>query len=340
MSDLPRMPDMSQPKSFWARKEGKVGAVVLIAGLLAAIYFGGPLAITAFGYLTTLLGQAIAITALGSALAILLMIVSNRRVHTLIKLGFQGAMRWLTGIFIELNPIGIMRSYIEDLTKKQGVIDESISALNAQDKKCEASIIANDKQYEQQMQLASKAHAMGNTAQFSIASRQAGRLKELNDNRLKPLRTQMQAHLALLRKYSEVTVVIRTDLENEVNIQEQQREMILASYSAMSAAKRIINGGTDERAMFDDAMQYVADDYFAKIGAIDNFIENSRGFMDAIDLQNGIHEDNALKQLDEWNRQANALLAGTMSAPALTAPAAPVVEIAKVKSPDFSHIAR
>lgn len=340
MSNMPRMPEMNlnSPKSFWARKEGKTGMITLVVGLLALVYFGGPLAITAFGYLTTMLGQAITITVLGAALAILLMIVSNKRVHTLIKLGFQGIMRWITGIFVEINPIGIMRSYIEDLSKKQGVIDNSIGDLNAQDKKCESSITANQKQFDQQMQLAAAAHAKGNTAQFSIASRQAMRLKDLNENRLIPLQKQMRAHLQLLRKYSEVTVVIRTDLENEVNIQEQQREMILASWTAMNAAKRIINGGTDERALFDDAMQFVADDYFAKIGQIDNFIENSRGFMDSIDLQNGIHEDNALKQLEEWNKKADAFLVGTVSVPSLEAPSAPIVELSRTKV--FEHIAR
>lgn len=307
---LPRFPDDAQqkPKSFWKRPEGKTGALFLVGGAAALTYFAGPFIIALFGTLVTMLGQAIAITVLGAVLALLVMIVSNKRVHTIINLLFQRSMRWLTGWVIELDPINIMRSYIEDLTKKQGVIDESIESLNGQYMRCQQQIDSNAEVSQNEMHKARLAKQRGQTTAATISARHAMRLQDMNDKKLKPLAEQMQAHLKMLRKYSEVTTIIRTDLTNEINIQEQQRSMITTSFNAITAAKRIIQGGHDERMMFDQAMEFVAQDYNMKLGAIDNFIENTKHFMDSMDLQNGVFEEQAMARLAEWEKQADELL--------------------------------
>lgn len=297
-----------QAKSFWKRPEGKTGALFLAGAGAAAIFFGGPFLIALFSTLTTLLGQVIAATVYAAVLALLLIIVTSPRVHTLTKVLFQRSMRWLTGIIIELDPIAIMRSYIEDLTKKQGVIEKSVEDLSGQQNKCEQQIAKNHAQYENEMAKARLAKERGQTTNATISARQAIRLADLNEKRLKPLVIQMQAHLKMLRKYNEVTTVIRTDLQNEIDIVEQQRSMITTSYNAITAAKRIIQGGHDERAMFDQAMEFVANDYSMKLGAIDNFIESSRHFMESMDLQNGVYEEEAMRRLEEWEKQADALL--------------------------------
>lgn len=330
MSNIARFPENAgqQVKSFWKRPEGKTGMIFLAIAAISAVYLGGPFAIAAFSHLITLLGQVYAIAALSAGLAVLGFLATNRRIRTLVKVGFQGLMRSITGFVIEIDPIGIMRSYIEDLAKKQSVIDDSIEQLAGQVRKCENRISKNASEAENELKKARQAREKGNDALMKISARQSARLSDLNDKRLTPLLRQMQAHLTMLRKYAEATIIIRTDLQNEVEVQEQQREMILASYNAMSAAKSILAGGQDERALFDQAVEYTAHDYSMKIGAIENFIENSRSFMESMDIQNGVWEEEAMNRMAEWDAQVNNLLAGSCKdSIALDAPKKPEVTI-------------
>jgi len=317
----------TKPKSFWERPEGTTGMLV-IGGILVGLFFLGDTLMRLFNTAITLVGQAITLTILGSILFALIMIVTNKKFQTLIGYMFKSAMRKITGLFVEIDPIGIMKSYIEDLRKKQETMDESIAKLNGQVKICQKQVDTNKAEYDQQMATAKVAKDKNMTSALTVASRQAGRLQKLNSTSLEPLLLQMTIHLKALRKYREVTDTVIADLANEVKAQEMQRDMIRTSYNAMSTAKKILMGGTDEKELFDMAMESTVNDYGMKMGEIENFIENSKGFVDTLDLQNGVYQEDALKKLQEWESRADSILLGnekqkmleqtTMSSPVAT----------------------
>jgi hypothetical protein len=240
----------------------------------------------------------------------LYLILSNKKFQTLCSFAFKAAMRKITGAFIEIDPIGIMKSYIEDLRAKRGTMEESIGKLRGQIKVCENQVNLNDSEYEKQMSTFKVAKEKNMASAATVASRQAGRLEKLNKESLRPLLLQMQVHLKALNKYYEVTGTVIDDLGNEVKAQEMQRKMIMESYSAMSTAKKILMGGTDQKELFDQAMEFTVNDYALRCGEIENFIENSRGFVEGLDLQNGVYEADALKKLQEWENKADSILLG------------------------------
>jgi len=296
-------------KSFWERPEGTTGMIAIACGAVG-LFFLGPTLIGLFNTAITLVGQAITLTVLGAVLFALIMILSNKKFQTLMSYIFKSVMRKITGAFVEIDPIGIMKSYIEDLKSKRGVMEESIGKLRGQIQVCEKQVNANDLEYEKQMSTFKVARDKNMQSAMTVASRQAGRLEKLNKESLKPLLLQMQVHLKALNKYYEVTGTVIDDLNNEVKAQEMQRRMIQESYSAMSTAKKILMGGTDQRELFDQAMEYVVNDYGMKMGEIENFIENSKGFVEGLDLQNGVYEADALKKLQEWENKADSILLG------------------------------
>lgn len=298
-----------KPKSFWERPEGTTGMFAIGLGLVVG-YFSLDFLIGLFDKVITLLGQGIAIAALGTVLFGLVMIVTNKKFQTLVAYGFKSVMRKITGAFVEIDPIGIMKSYIDDLKSKRRIMEESITKLKGQVTVCKNQVSMNDSQYEDEMSKAKIANERGLNAQFTVASRQAGRLEKLNKSSLRPLLLQMEIHLRALQKYHEVTGTVIDDLHNEVKAQEMQRKMILESHSAMSTAKKILMGGTDQRELFDQAMEYVVNDYGMKMGEIENFIENSKGFVEGIDLQNGVYEAEALAKLEQWEHHAGSILMG------------------------------
>lgn len=296
-------------KSFWERPEGTTGMLAIGAGLVG-LWFAGPTLMKLFDTAITLVGQAITLTILGSILFALYMVLSNAKFQTLISYMFKSAMRAVTGVFIEIDPIGIMRSYVSDLKKKRETMAESRDRLRGQVQICKRQIEQNDLEYEKSMAIAKEAKAKGMTGAVQVNSRQAMRIEKLNKESLGPMLMQMEIHLRALNKYYEVTGTVIDDLQNEVKMREMERKMMLESYNAMSAAKKILNGGTDQRELFDQAMEFVIEDYSMKMGEIDSFIETSKGFVEGLDLQNGVLDAEAMKRLVEWETKGESILLG------------------------------
>ena len=299
-----------KPKSFWERPEGTTGMVAIGLAGLAAVYFLGPALVRIFDTTITLIGQGFAIAAMAGVAWVLYLILSNKKLQTLVSYMFKSTMRKITGAFVEIDPIGIMKSYIEELRGKRSTMETSIGKLRGQIVVCEKQVNLNDSEYERQMATFKVAKDKNLSSAATVASRQAGRLQKLNKVSLRPLLLQMQVHLKALNKYYEVTGTVIDDLGNEVQAQEMQRKMMAESYSAMSTAKKILMGGTDQKELFDQAMEYVVNDYGMKMGEIENFIENSKGFVEGLDLQNGVYEEEALKKLQEWENKADSILLG------------------------------
>lgn len=65
--------------------------------------------------------------------------------------------------------------------------------------------------------------------------------------------------------YSNSEILIE-DTTDQVKVKEQERKAIRASHSAMRSAMSIIKGDADKRAMFDQAMEVIADDVANKVG--------------------------------------------------------------------------
>ena len=274
------------------------------------LWFAAPAILGFLTVLTSIVGQAIMLTILGVVLFVLLYIITNKKFQTLCSYFFKSAMRKITGAFVEIDPIGIMKSYIERMTAKREIMGNTRDKLNGQLKVLDQKIADNAHTYENSMAMAKIAKEKGNTGILTVQSRQAIRMEQLNKESLLPLKAQMEAHLRAASKSYEVTGTVIDDLKNEVSAQQIRRDMILASSSVMKAAKAIMMGGGDEKEMFDLALEFVVQDYGMKLGEIESFIENSKPFVDGLDMQNGVYEAEALKRLQEWEGKADSILLG------------------------------
>ncbi len=59
------------------------------------------------------------------------------------------------------------------------------------------------------------------------------------------------------------------------------------------------------------AMEAIADDVSQKVGEMERFMQLSENFMQSIDLQNGVFEEEGLKMLEMWEKEGTSLLLGT-----------------------------
>lgn len=299
------MSDMEQAaKSFFKRPEGKTGVVFLVALLGAAgwgLYWALP-------FIIELLTNTIHAALLAGALAAILFVVLDKRVRTLVSYGFKSVMRFITGLIVEIDPIGILKGYAENLRKRLEDMRESMSQLNGQKKKLAEIIKKNENERQHSLALAKQAHERPDTkSAFILQSRQAGRLQKSNMT-LQSLLNRMEAMSKVLKKMYEVAEFTSADIDSEVQVKTAERAAIKASYGAFTSARRIIQGDVDQKALFDQAMEHLADDYAMKVGEIELFMEMSDGFIKSVDLENGVYEQDALDQFEQWEKKADQLL--------------------------------
>ena len=62
--------------------------------------------------------------------------------------------------------------------------------------------------------------------------------------------------------------------------------------------------------MFDAALESIADDLANKVGEMERFMEMSTNFMESVDLQNGVFEEEGLRMLEQWEKESTLMLLG------------------------------
>ena len=299
-----------KPKSFWKRPEGVVGSIFMLA-ILAGL---GILFVTYLPVLVELAKNVLYLTLMIIAGAGLLYVAFDPKMRNLIWYGYKSVMRSLTGMFVTIDPIGILKSYVEDLEDNLGKMRKQIGALRGQMRKIQTLIEDNAKEIEDNMRLAQAARNADKDQQMLLASRKAARLQESNQ-KYSALYQKMEILYRILNKMHNNSEVLLEDTKDQVKVKEQERKAIRTSHSAMRSAMSVISGDPDKRAMFDMAMEAIADDVANKVGEMERFMELSANFMDSVDLQNGMFEEKGMKMLEEWEQKSTLLLMGDTPMP-------------------------
>lgn len=302
MADTPNF-DTGKPKSFWKRPEGVTGAI-----FLTALIGGGAFLLINFlpqiiAFAQGLFGLVVIIAVLAAIIYVLL----DPKARNLMWYMYKSVMRWITGLFVQIDPVGILKSYVEDLEDNLKKMGKQIGALRGQMRKIATLIETNQQDIDKNMQLASVAKRQGNDKQTVLASRKAARLQEANE-KYQTLHQKMEIMYRILDKMYQNSEILLEDTRDQVKLREQERKAIRASHSAMKSAMSIISGDPDKRAMFDAALENIADDVANKVGEMERFMEMSANFMDSVDLQNGVFEEDGLRMLEKWEKESTLML--------------------------------
>ncbi|MGB3800749.1 MAG: hypothetical protein WA952_13120, partial [Lewinella sp.] len=167
--DAPQM----KPKSFWKRPEGVTGLLFLVA-ILAVVGF----VLVNFGaailsFISTTIGLVVA----GLIVAGLLYMVFDPRMRNLVFYMYKSVMRAITSMFVQIDPIGILKTYVEELQGNLRKMNKQISQLRAQMHKLKEQIVNNERDIRSNLQIAGKAKESNKRNVMILKSRRAGRLK-------------------------------------------------------------------------------------------------------------------------------------------------------------------
>lgn len=311
MSASPMLPDVSvsQPKSFWARPEGKVGMVFLAAfvGGAALMFWSAILP-----WLIVMVSDTLHLAYLVGILAAIGFLVTNPTIHNRVSLIFRLTMRFLTGLIINIDPIGILKDHLSQMRKRRDEMGEQIASVSGQIRMLKNTIARNKAEADQNMALAEQAKKMANTADETIRLRMnlqmrakashAGRLEQSNMSYAQLL-AKLQLIYDMLTKWSIHIDFFIEDTDDQVQQAEVQYKTVNSAYKAYRTALSVIKGNTDENEIYNTTMERLADDADRKLGEMEDFQRTAQNFMDSIDVQNGAVETEALAKLNQYEQK-------------------------------------
>ena len=292
-----------KPKSFWKKPEGITG-LLFLAALIGGVGF---LAVSLPW--ATIMANTLYMVGTIAVLGVLIYMVLDPKMRNLIFYAYKSVMRAITGMFVQIDPIGILKTYVEELQNNLRKMNKQISQLRAQMHKLKELIVKNEREIKNNLQIAGKAKETNKRNVMILKSRRAGRLKDSN-MRLEELYKKMEVLYRVLTKMYENSQILAEDIKDQVMVKEQERKAIHASHGAMKSAMSVINGDPDQRAMFDMAMENITEDVANKVGEMERFMEMSANFMDSVDLQNGVFEEEGMQMLEQWEKESTSLLLG------------------------------
>lgn len=294
-----------KPKSFWERPEGTTGMLIGVGALATLGYFIA----SSIETIVRLAENTLYLGGMLMALAAIIYMILDPKMRNLVWYMYKSVMRWITGIFVQIDPIGILKGYIEDLKNNLRKMNKQIGILRGQMHKLQELIKNNHREIQSNLNMASMAKEKNKQAIMVLKSRKAGRLQESN-MRLEDLYKKMEILYRVLTKMYENSEVMLEDIKDQVLVKEQERSAIHASHSAMKSAMNIISGNKDQRYMFDMALEAIAEDVSQKVGEMEQFMDMSSNFMNSVDLQNGVFEEEGLRMLEKWEKEGVSLILG------------------------------
>lgn len=299
-----------QQKSFWQKKEGKVGYLVLAL----IIGFGGYLLYNALPIIISLLENGLYAFGMAAVLGTFLYMAFDKRVRTLIWYLYKSLIRKVTGFIIVLDPIAIIEGYLGDIKDSLEDMETQIANLSGQIRIISKKVEDRRKQFKRYEGLALAARNKGSEyrGQMSLNLRKSQREEEAM-KRYIVLKDKMEAIFKVLSKMKSYSAIMIEDISHEIELKKDERKMIRTSHSAMKSAMSIINGNNDKKEMFDLAMEHIADDIGMRIGQMEIFMDNSADFMNNIDLENAMFEEQGLANLDKWVKDSNLMFGDYVS---------------------------
>lgn len=317
--------DDTTKKSFWNRPEGVVGFLFLAAiAAMGLVYFN-----RVVEFLIKVTENTLYLAVLLAALGILIFLFTSKDVRTAVFFLFKTMMRKIAGLVIQLDPIAIMKIYIDDLKDKRRKMQGQIDQLAGQLVKLNRKINENNDVIKQKFAEANKAQSMsdkpGMKEAASLATIEGAGLQEMNE-KLFPLQRNIQTVLAFMEKVNTSADYIIKETEIKVKLKEAEYQIVKESSNALRTAVSIFKGNPDKKFYFDESMEYIQDDMSKKLGEMKRAMDLSMDFINSVDIQNGVLSDKGQAMLEAYNKGEFKLIQ-------LDAPQAPSSSGKKINPP-------
>jgi hypothetical protein len=235
-----------------------------------------------------MLSDTLHIGIMAAVLALVVYCVVDSNIRTGFWYLFKMACRMFTGFVVNIDPIAILKTYIADLKAKREEAGRKVDEVAGAAEKLKAQIEKNVRDMSQ------------NKARFEEGQRQGAEpdslakykirfdgLTEMN-TKLVPMHTQIIQVQAFLEKMVKSSGYLIEQMETNVEIKEMEYKIIRSANKAMKSALSIFKGDPDKKAMFDLALENMADDMALKVGEMKRAMTISTDYLQCIDIDQGV----------------------------------------------------
>ncbi|MBC8155425.1 MAG: hypothetical protein H7Z72_21260 [Bacteroidetes bacterium] len=287
--------------SYWSKPEGIVSLLMLAAlGAFGVVYFN-----RIVEFLIRAVENTLYLGFLLAALALVIFLFTSRDVRTAVFFLWKSFTRGIAGTVIQLNPIAIMKIYIEDLKEKRQKMQGQIDTLAGQAVKLNKKINENNETIKHKFAEANKANSMtdrpGMREAAHLATIEGAGLQEMNE-KLFPLQRNIQMVLAFMEKVNTSADFLIKETEIKVKLKEAEYQIVKESSNALKTAVSIFKGNPDKKFYFDESMEYIQNDMSQKLGEMKRAMDLSMDFINGVDIQNGILTDKGQAMLEAYNK--------------------------------------
>lgn len=302
------MPENPVGKTSWKSPEGRINAVTKFLWI-------GLAGLTGFLVLDKVLPLIIRVLAMGiNAMlllipaAVLLIILTSPRFWLLLRYALRSLGRMFVGWFQDIDPIGILKNYVEDIQRKKARIERQVAIVKGVMHDLKETMEANARKREQELRLAGQAQKQQNPYMFKLKARRAGRLQDSNVT-YGQLLAKLEVVYRVLERINDASGFIVEDTQDQVEELTKRKRAVNAAYGAMRDAWSIIKGGAAKE-LYDSTVLRLVEQLNQQVGEIDGFVDIAEAFIGSVDLQQGVYEEDALAKLLEWEKRVDSLVLG------------------------------
>ena len=156
-------------------------------------------------------------------------------------------------------------------------------------KKLATSTADQNEQLRMALQMKAKANQAGRLQKSNLSYQQLlGKLQNIYD-----LLSKWAVHIDFLHRRHR-----QRSQAGGNRVQDHQRRL-----RAYRTALAVIKGTGDEKELYDQTMEHLAEEAGRKLGEMEDFQRLAQNFMDTIDLENGAVETDALEKLDAYEQK-------------------------------------
>jgi len=294
-------------KSWWEKPDGRVGQIVI--GILIAIGAIGVLINLnpIIAWLALLAANTLKLVLFSVAIGGIFLFFSNKKVRATLFYLFRTVIHAFTGLVIELDPISILTTYLEEMKKNIQKTGEQIGKLRGSISTLTNKKDAAVKNMDNEARLLKQAQSQGLNGQIVLHANQVGRLEKVIIT-YDTLLNKLNALSTVLQKIYDNTKIIYEDTKNDIDIKKSEWDSIKMANSAMKSAMSAISGDPDKRAIYEQTLDFMQSDLGNKVGEMQQFLIDTSDLMQTIDLQSDANVDRGLEIVEKLEKNADGLL--------------------------------
>jgi len=290
---------------FMKRPEGKVGLALSVLGITTVIYFFG----SSIGdFVVNAVDNMFHLAIVVGAMCLGGWVILDPKFRSLAFYLYRSLMRAITGAFIDIDPIGILKTYKDQMMGKLNEMSDALSKLKAQRIKVTRLLDENAKEMDKEMHLLQQAERAGNERAKALEGKQVVRLQTMKDRYVGDL-NRILLLCNVLDRYFGLCQDTITDMDREIKFREDERAYSKASRNVIRSATAILRG-LPEKEMWDEGLSALERQYTEAIGEVENFLDMTKNILSQADLQDGADASKAMEMLDEWTKKNSTVSLG------------------------------